>query len=88
MPVILENFLREYESKLATNARKKKAWEDIRAELYKRRNMRNKDIPNDTTSKDILCGIWDTPDDVSISKTFRDYCRSNSEFIGNGGFPV
>lgn len=88
MAVILENFLKEYETKLATTPRKKKAWVDIREELYRRRHMRNKDIPNDTASKSVLSGVWDTPNDVSISKTFRDYCRAHIEFIGDGGFPV
>lgn len=89
MAVILENFLKENEKIWTRTPRGKHAWKMIREELYKRRSVRNKDIPNDTVSKQILEGWWDWPDGAFLlSKYFRDYCRNNTEFIGNGGFPV
>lgn len=91
MAVILENFLNECEAKYGSCKRGKKVWEEIREELYKRRSNRNKDIPNDTVSKEILTtgGRWDSIDGTYLlSKWFRDYCRNHTDFIGNGGFPV
>lgn len=88
MAVVLENFLNEYEASMCTSKRRKSAWQAIRAELHRRRGVKNRDIPNDTTSKLVLSGAYDYPDDMMISKTFRDYVRANTEFVGNGGFPA
>lgn len=89
MAVILEKYLKDYEKEWASTPRGKRVWEQIRAELYKRRSMKNKDIPNDTVSKQILEGWWDRLDgSFLLSKHFRDYCRAHTDFIGNGGFPV
>ena len=91
MAVIVEDFLNEYEAKYGSCKKGKKAWKEIREELYKRRSNRNKDIPNDTVAKEILTtgGRWDSIDgSYLLSKWFRDYSRSRTDFIGNGGFPV
>lgn len=91
MAVIVENFLKEYEVAYGSCKKGKKAWKEIREELYRRRTGRNKDIPNDVVAKEILTtgGRWDSVDGAYLlSKWFRDYTRSYTDFIGNGGFPL
>lgn len=86
MPVILENFLKEYSKEWTSTARGKEVWEKIREELYMHRSSKCKDIPNDTVSKQILEGRWDTPDGVfMLSKTYREYARRHTDYLVEGG---
>jgi len=87
MPVLVEDFLEQYKH-MSTTERLKEAWVNIRKELYSRNHLKSKCVPNDVCAKSILVGRYDCPGDYPLSKWFRDYARNNTEFIGNGGFPI